>query len=193
MVKIVIASTNKHKLEEINAINTNKNIEFEIIEGKFNPEENGKTFEENAVIKAKAAAEIVKTYCLADDSGLCVDYLNAQPGIYSSRYAPSAKERITKLLSEMNGVPFEKRGAHFTCSMVLVDKKGDVIHSETGRIFGFIDTKEKGENGFGYDPIFYIKELDKTMAQIPENEKNRISHRANALIPMLNWIEKNLL
>ena len=101
MIKVIIATSNPHKLEEINAINKNKNIVFDVIKGDFDPIEDGKTFQENAVIKAKEAAKITKTYCLADDSGLCVDFLNGAPGIYSARYAPSAKERIEKLLSVM--------------------------------------------------------------------------------------------
>lgn len=193
MIKITIATSNPHKLEEINAINKNSDIVFEVIKGEFNPEENGKTFEENAIIKAKAAAKIAKTYCLADDSGLSVDSLEGRPGIYSSRYADTPEKRISKLLGEMRGLPYDDRTAHFTCSMVLADKNGNILNTETGKVFGYIDDCPKGKNGFGYDPIFYLGEYNKTMAEISEEEKNKISHRANALKPMLKWIENNLL
>ena len=109
ILKITLASSNPHKLEEINAINTNKDIVFEGIEGKFNPDETGKTFEENAIIKAREASKLSNTYCLADDSGLCVHALEGRPGIYSSRYAPNAQQRIEKHLNEMKDIPFEKR------------------------------------------------------------------------------------
>lgn len=193
MIKITIATSNVNKLDEINKINDNPQIEFEVIKGNFNPEENGKSFEENALIKAKDAAKISKSYCLADDSGLCVDSLEGRPGLYSSRYDSTPQKRIQKLLNEMNGLPFDDRTAHFTCSMVLVDKNGNLLHKETGNVFGYIDDSAKGKNGFGYDPIFYLSEYDKTMAELDEQEKNKISHRAKALKPMLKWIEENLI
>lgn len=192
MIKIILATSNPHKLEEINAINTNPDIVFDVVKGDFDPVEDGKNFEENAIIKAKAAAKIKKTYCLADDSGLCIDALEGAPGIYSARYAPTPKERIERVLKEMFGVPYDYRSAHFTCFMALSDGNGNIIHTETGKVFGYIDDKPKGQNGFGYDPIFLLTEYDKTMAELSEEKKNEISHRANALRPMLKWIEENL-
>lgn len=193
MIKIILATSNPHKLEEINAINTNPDIIFDVIKGNFNPDENGTTFKENAIIKAKEAAKITKTYCLADDSGLCTDALAGAPGIHSARYAPTQKEKIDKLLNELKCVPYDYRGAHFTCAMVLVDKNADILHIEEGKVYGYIDDEPKGTNGFGYDPIFFVPEYDKTMAELPEEVKNTISHRANALRPMLEWIEENLV
>ena len=193
MIKIILATSNPHKLEEINAINKNPNIVFDVIKGAFNPNETGTTFIENATIKAQEAAKLTKEYCLADDSGLCVDALEGKPGIHSARYAPTQKEKIENLLKEMKGVPYDWRQAHFTCAMVLVNKDGNIIHSEIGNVFGFIDDAPKGTNGFGYDPIFFIQEKNKTMAELSEEEKNQISHRGNALTPMLKWIEDNLL
>lgn len=192
MIKIVIATSNPHKLQEINEINSNPNIEFEVINGNFDPVENGKTFAENARIKAKEAAKITKTYCLADDSGLCVDFLNGNPGIYSARYAQTPVLRIEKLLKNLQNATASQRKAHFTCYMVLVDSSGNILHEEEGKVFGHIANATKGQNGFGYDPVFYLEEYGKTMAELPEEEKNRISHRANALKPMLDWISKNL-
>jgi len=192
MIKIILATSNPHKLDEMNAINKNKNIVFDVVKGDFDPVENGKTFEENAAIKAKEASRITKEYCLADDSGLCVDALEGRPGLYSARYAPTQKERIEKLINELKGVPYDDRGAHFVCSMVLTDPDGKVIHSETGRVFGYINDCAKGTNGFGFDPVFLLSEYNKTMAELPEEEKNKISHRANALTPMLKWIARNI-
>ena len=193
MIKIILATSNPHKLEEIKAINTNPEIVFDVVKENFNPDENGSTFKENALIKAKEAAKITKTYCLADDSGLCVDVLEGLPGIHSARYAKTRQEKINKLLNELKMVPYDYRSAHFICSMVLVDNEGNPVHYEEGRIYGYIDDTPKGANGFGYDPVFFVPEYNKTIAQLPEEIKNNISHRANALKPMLEWIKENLL
>ncbi len=192
MIKIILATSNPHKLEEINAINKNPEIVFDVVKGDFDPVEDGKNFKENAFIKAKEATKIMKTYCLADDSGLCVDVLEGRPGIHSARYAQTQKEKIEKLLKEMKDVSYDWRGAYFICSMVLVDSDGNLLHSQEGRVHGFIDDSPKGTNGFGYDPIFFIPSKNKTMAELTEEEKNSISHRSNALRPMLKWIEENL-
>ncbi len=193
MIKIILATSNPHKLNEINAINNNREIVFDVAGDNFEPEENGTTFKENALIKAKEAAKLMKTYCLADDSGLCVDALEGGPGIYSARYAPTQEARINKLLEELKTVPYDYRSAYFVCSMVLVDKEGNPIHYEEGRIYGYIDDMPKGTNGFGYDPVFFLPEYNQTIAQLPEKIKNDISHRANALKPMLKWIKENLI
>ncbi len=193
MIKIIIATSNPHKLKEIKAINKNPKIVFDVVKGDFNPAETGNTFQANALIKAKEAAKIMKTYCLADDSGLCVDALEGRPGIHSSRYAPSQKEKIEKLLNEMKMLPYDDRTAHFTCTAVLVDEEGRLLHCEEGNVFGYIDDEPKGENGFGYDPIFFLPEYNKTIAQLDEEVKNTISHRANALKPMIKWISENLI
>ena len=193
MIKIIIATSNPHKLEEINKINTNPNIVFDVVKGEFNPDENGKNFNENAQIKAKEAAKIMKTYCLADDSGLCIDALEGAPGIHSARYANTQEEKIEKVLEQLKCVPYDYRTAHFICSMVLVDAQGNNVHSEEGRVYGYIDDKAKGTNGFGYDPIFFVPEYNKTMAELPEEVKNKISHRAKALNPMIDWISNNII
>lgn len=193
MIKIILATSNPHKLEEINTINNNPEIVFDVVKGDFDPIEDGTQFKDNALIKAKEAAKIMKTYCLADDSGLCVDALEGRPGIHSARYADTQKEKIEKLLTEMKDVPYDWRGAHFVCSMVLVDKNGNLLHAQEGKVFGYIDDSPKGENGFGYDPIFFVPEYNKTIAELPEEVKNSVSHRANALKPMLKWIEENLI
>ncbi len=190
MKKIIIATSNPHKLTEMNNINSFSDIMFDVIKGEFNPDENGKTFLENAIIKAKEGAKITGEYCLADDSGLCVDALNGLPGLHSARYAETREKRIQRLLSELKGV--KERNAHFICTMALVSPDGNVLHTTEGRVNGKIIDELKGLNGFGYDPVFFIPEYNQTMAQMSEEEKNKISHRSNALRPMLEWINENI-
>lgn len=189
---IVIATANPNKLEEISEINCFKNIEFSIVKGDFNPVESGDTFEENAFIKAKAAADIMKTYCLADDSGLCVDALDGAPGLHSARYAGTQEEKIQKLIKNLKDVNPEEKTAHFISVMVLVDSEGTVLHKTEGTVNGIIIDSPKGSKGFGYDPIFYVPEYNLTMAEMDSKEKNSISHRAKALNLMLEWINENI-
>lgn len=155
-------------------------------------EETGNTFFENAVIKAKAAAEALDSYSLADDSGLCVDHLGGRPGVRSSRYsgqdATDAKNR-QKLLGELEGVDEKKRSAAFICSMVLADPEGKIIHSSKGICRGIIGFEEVGDKGFGYDSIFIPEGHFRTMAQLSEEEKNSISHRGKALENMKDYID----
>lgn len=195
MVRIALGTTNPHKLAEINEIIKEADIsgiEFMLVQDKFEPEENGTTFEENSYIKAKEAARIMNMPALADDTGLCVNVLGGRPGLYSARYAPTQKEKISKLLNEMKNIPKEQRQAYFICTMTLVAPNGEKLHTQIGKINGLIEEKPSGENGFGYDPIFYIPHLNKTMADMTLKEKNTLSHRALALIPMLEWINKHL-
>lgn len=144
-------------------------------------EESGSTFEENALIKAKAIAMLCDYPVIADDSGLCVDALNGAPGIYSSRFAgegASDDDRIKKLLSELEGS--ENRCAKFVCAVAFILPNGREITAH-GEVRGKILTEKCGENGFGYDPVFYCDELGKTFAQASDEEKNLISHRGRAL------------
>lgn len=183
-MKLIIASNNAHKLAEIKAILggafeeilslREAGIEHETVE-------DGATFVENAVKKAREIAEISGCCALADDSGLCVDALGGAPGIFSARYAGEHGNDAAnrqKLLREMDGI--EERAAHFTCSMALVRPDGEIVTAE-GFVFGEIAYAEAGENGFGYDPLFYLPECGCTMAQLPPDKKNTISHRHNAL------------
>ena len=195
MLKIALGTSNPHKLEEINDMLKEihpDSIEFVLVNDNFNPEENGKTFEENSYIKAAEAAKIMKIPALADDTGLCVDALDGRPGLYSARYAPDQKSKIAKLLEKMKNIPQNKRSAHFICTMTLVAPDGTKLHTQTGKIEGYIDTKPSGEHGFGYDPLFFIPDLNKTMADMTLKEKNTLSHRARALRPMVEWIKNNL-
>ena len=183
-MKLILASNNAHKLVEIRAI---LGSEFdEILSMKeagivHETVEDGSTFLENAEKKAREIMEISGCCALADDSGLCVDALGGAPGIYSARYAGEHgddKANNRKLLKELEGV--KDRSAHFACAMVLVRPDGSVVRAE-GRMDGVIAYEEAGENGFGYDPLFYLPERGCTNGQLSPDEKNAISHRANAL------------
>lgn len=182
-MKIVLASSNKHKVKEINEIirnlTNNQEIEFVLPPEGFDPVEDGETFEENSYIKAHAAWEVSKNWSLADDSGLCIDALEGKPGIYSARYEETPQKRIDRVLRELQGV--KDRSARFKCCMTLINPEGEKVFYCTGICEGSIAEKQSGTHGFGYDPIFLIKGSDKTMADLPDEEKNRISHRARAL------------
>lgn len=192
MIEIVLASSNAHKVMEINAIANEHGINFIKVKEGFDPIEDGMTFEENSKIKAKEASLLMNTYALADDAGLCVDALDGAPGIYSARYANTQEEKISKLLNEIKDVSDANRGAHFVCAMTLTDKNGEVIHTTKGICEGKIAHSPYGNGGFGYDPIFLVDGLNKTMAEFTLAEKNTLSHRAKALLPMIKWIKENL-
>jgi len=145
--------------------------------------EEGETLEENAVLKAKALAEESQMLALADDSGLEVDALGGEPGPLSARYAgedASDIERVNYLLTRLNSVPPEKRSARFRC-VIAIATPGNNVELCQGECRGYITLAPKGEYGFGYDPVFYLPELDKTMAELPLELKNRVSHRGQAV------------
>ena len=183
-MKIVLASNNKNKIREMKEILSP--LGYEVISqadagANIEVEENGTTFEENALLKARAVYDICKQAVIADDSGLEVDYLNKSPGVYSHRYAgenATDTDRCNKILSEMKDVPTDKRTARFVCVIQFIDLNGEV-KTARGECEGVIGTELIGDNGFGYDPIFMVGE--KSFAEISPEEKNKISHRANAL------------
>ena len=185
-IEVVIATRNSGKLREIRAILAP--LELKILSLRDFPEipeiiEDGQTFEENAVKKAAAVARQTGRMAIADDSGLAVDALQGRPGVFSSRYAgerATDAERYQKLLKEMTGTPQEKRGAAFICAMAVASPKGKT-ESVEGQCRGEIAFAPKGSHGFGYDPVFYLPERGKTMAELEPEVKNRISHRAQAL------------
>lgn len=195
--KIVFATNNAGKLREIKEILADMDVEVIAMKdiGIDIPiDENGADFEENAIIKAKAVSAVCGEIVLADDSGLEIDYLNKQPGIYSARYMGEDTPYSIKnanLIERLHGVPDEKRTARFICAMAAVFPDGEVITTH-GEIEGRIGYHEKGSNGFGYDPIFYIPELDRTTAQLSDDEKNSISHRGKALRKMKAELKKTL-
>ncbi len=186
-MKIVLASSNEHKVKEINAISNGYGIEFVLPPDGFDPVEDGETFEENSYIKARAAWEISKTWSLADDSGLCIDALGGKPGIYSARYADTAQARIDRVLKELDGV--ENRTAHFECAMTLLNPDGEVAFACKGICEGSIVDSQRGGHGFGYDPIFLLKGTEKTIAELPDEEKNKVSHRSKALKQVLEYLK----
>ena len=186
-MKIVLASSNKHKVQEINEIVAGTGIEFILPPVGFDPDETGKTFEENSYIKALEAWKLSKTWVLADDSGLCIDALGGKPGIYSARYAETPALRIERVLKEMKGI--KDRNAHFTCAMTLINPDGNIEFKYQGICEGSIITEAKGTNGFGYDPIFLVKNDTRTMAELSEEEKNQISHRSVALRKVIEYIK----
>ncbi len=180
MNRIVLATNNANKLREVREIL--QPLGFEVLSQKeagadVNPEENGVTFAENAAIKARAVYEIVKMPVIADDSGLCVDALDGAPGVYSARFAPEG-EHCDKLLSVMAEVPADQRGAKFVSSIALLDAAG-VLTICDGECPGTIGYEKRGTNGFGYDPVFMYGE--RSFAELTAEEKNTVSHRANAL------------
>ena len=189
-MKIVFATSNPHKLKELKEIAEDfgtENIDFILPPKDFDPNENGKTFEENSLIKAKEANRLTGEISLADDSGLCVECLNGEPGIYSARYAATPQERINKLLATVE--PYENRKAKFVCAMTLIGKNGEVLFTDKGECHGEISKIQVGSGGFGYDPIFLVNGKNGlTMAELSEKEKNEISHRGNALRKVLGFL-----
>ena len=193
MDKIVFATANEGKVKEIKEILGDFPIEVVSMKEMgitADIEENGTTFEENSLIKARALAKLTGLPALADDSGLEVDYLNGEPGIYSARYLGRDTDYDYKnnyIIDKLSGAKGEERSARFVCviSLVLPDGREFV---ERGVVEGLIGYEQKGENGFGYDPIFYLPEYGKTSAELPPEEKNRISHRGKALTAMKKLI-----
>lgn len=190
-IKIVFATGNPHKLHEINEISKGSGIEFILPPDNFDPDETGLTFEENSYIKAKEAARLSNNIALADDSGLCVEALNGEPGIYSARYAATPQARIDKLLANL--AESGNRKAKFVCAMTLVDESGNILDKEIGECHGQIATKQSGVNGFGYDPIFLVDGYGITMADMSEDLKNSVSHRSVALNKIISYIKTTLM
>ena len=197
MKKIIFATGNADKMKEIREILSD--LDAEILSMKeagiqADIVEDGKTFEENAVIKATAISKLTGEIVLADDSGLEIDYLNKEPGIYSARYAGTNTSYDIKnslLLSRMKGVPDKQRTARFVCAVAAVFPNGDkeVVR---GTMEGCIGYEIAGANGFGYDPIFFLPEDGCTSAELAPEKKNELSHRGEALRMMRQIMEKKL-
>lgn len=185
MKEVIIATQNIGKAKEFEHIFNQYQIRVKSLRDLADPidiVEDGETFEENALIKARAIAAKYHTLVIADDSGLEIDALDGRPGVYSARYAGEGRDdlaNIEKVLKELEGVADENRSARFVCALALVTPQGNecVVRGECE---GQILSECRGNEGFGYDPIFYLKTLDKTMAQISKSEKNVLSHRADA-------------
>nr|PZN05640.1 MAG: non-canonical purine NTP pyrophosphatase [Bacillota bacterium] len=188
MKSIVVATKNRGKLKEFQEML--RDVPLKLLSLLDYPaievEENGKTFEENALIKAKKVVELTGRAALSDDSGLEVEALGGRPGVYTARYAgPAASDRenIEKLLKELDGVPQEERKARFVCCLCFALPDGRIF-IEHGYLEGYITFEPKGSMGFGYDPVFFVPELKKTLAEAGLEEKNSVSHRARAMEKM---------
>ena len=184
-MKVILASKNPHKLTELSAILSQHGFEI-ALESEYgldiDVDETGTTFEENSLLKAEAVMKASGLPVLADDSGLMVDALDGAPGVYSARYGHKSSdgERTEFLLENMKDVPDEKRTAKFVCVITCLWPDGRKIVAR-GECPGVITHEVHGENGFGYDPVFYLPELGMTYAELPSEQKNAISHRARAL------------
>lgn len=196
MKELVLASSNPHKIEEIYAIL--KTLDYKIFSmtdvglGDMDIVEDGDTFEANSLIKAKAVYEATQKPAIGDDSGLMVDYLNGEPGVFSARYSGEDKNYAAnneKLLQNLLGVPMEKRRAKFVTVITLMFSPEDIVVAR-GEVHGYIGEALRGGNGFGYDPLFVVPEMEKTFAELTADEKNKISHRANALVKLQQLLEE---
>lgn len=193
---VVFATGNQNKVREVRQILDGLDVEVRTMKEMgiaSEPEETGETFEENAMIKAAAIADAVQdAIVLADDSGLEIDYLNGEPGIYSARYLgedTSYEVKNAKLIERLEGVPKEERTARFVCAIACILPDGSRFTTR-GTIEGYIGWEPAGENGFGYDPIFYVDEYGCSTAQMTPEQKNAISHRGNALRALRMELEK---
>ena len=202
MKQLVVATKNKKKLAEIKAILKEMNLRLLALDAYKNVPrivENGKTFKENAIKKAVTLARFSGQLCLGEDSGICVDFLNGAPGIYSARFSGKPACRLgrnksdiknnLKLLRLLKDLPAAERKAHYVCAVALADKRG-LVGVVEGSCFGLIAPEPKGSSGFGYDPLFYIPKYKKTFAQLGEKIKHKMSHRYFALKKAKRIIEK---
>lgn len=193
--KIIFATGNEGKMREIRLILAD--LDAEILSLKdagidMEIQEDGKTFEENAIIKAKAVMEAAGTLVLADDSGLEIDYLNGEPGVYSARYLgedTSYRIKNQNLIERLKGVPEEKRRARFVCVIAAAFPDGR-IRTVRGTMEGIIGYEERGDGGFGYDPIFWLPEYGCSTAELTLDKKNELSHRGKALRAMKEELER---
>ncbi|MCX8728531.1 non-canonical purine NTP pyrophosphatase, RdgB/HAM1 family [Gilliamella sp. wkB292] len=195
MQKIVLATNNQGKVNELQTLLADAGFNI-VAQKEFNVpdvDETGLTFIENAILKARHTAKLTGLPAIADDSGLVVDALNGAPGIYSARYAGchgNDKLNNQKLLSQLHNVPAEKRTAYFYCALVFMRHDNDPTPIIClGKWHGLILNQEQGEGGFGYDPLFYIPELDCTAAQLSKEHKSQISHRGQALKQLITKIK----
>ena len=191
-MKLIIASNNKGKIREYKQLL--EPFGYDVVSQReagidIEVEETGTTFAENSALKARAIYELKKCAVLADDSGLVVDALGGEPGVYSARYGgcDNDADRVALILKKMSGVKDEDRSAHFVCTIHFIKASGEEIAVE-GRVYGKIGYEPLGENGFGYDPIFMYE--DKSFAQVSAEVKNSVSHRANALKALIEKLKE---
>ena len=198
MKEIIIATKNEGKVKEFKQLFDQYGIQVKSLKDLDTElpdvEETGATFQENARLKAEQISAMIEKPVLADDSGLVIDVLGGKPGVYSARYAGEPTNDLLnyeKVLKEMKDVPEKKRSARFICVLAMAIPGEKTIFKE-GACEGVITTEPKGENGFGYDPIFIPNGYNKTMAELDQNVKNKISHRFNALIQLETWLHEEI-
>ena len=193
-MRLLVATTNPGKVREyqqlLNGLNCDL-VGLSEVDITQEVDETGSTYQENALLKAREYAVLSGLLTLADDSGLEVDALDGRPGVHSARYAPDSPARIQRLLAEMHNVPAVRRSARFQCVIALAwpDGRSEVT---SGTCEGWITTEARGSNGFGFDPVFHVPERGVTMAELPEDVKNQISHRAHAAQKMRPILERIL-
>lgn len=189
---VVIATNNKGKLAEIRKILSGHNVLSQNDVGAFvDVEETGTTYEENALLKANAVRKYTDKIIIADDSGLEVDVLGGEPGLYSARYAgegTTPDQGMDKLLGKLKGYKFEEKTARFISCIALIMPDG-TSHTFIGSCEGYIIDEKRGTNGFGFDPLFWVEEYQKTFAEITDEQKNRISHRYKALYKLKEFLD----
>ena len=188
MKKLVVATSNPGKLQEMQEYLTGLDWELVLKPAELEIEETGKTFIENAIIKASEVAKALNEWSIADDSGLAVDALNGAPGIYSARYAKTEEDRINRLLKELGNNP--NRQARFVCAIALSRPDGTIALQTEGVCHGEILTEIRGEGGFGYDPIFYVPSQQQTFAEMSSATKNKVSHRGIAFAQLLPQLKQ---
>ena len=189
--QLVLATKNSGKVKEFQKYFSSLNIKIvkidDIIKDVKEPKETGATFEENEKIKAIYYSKFTDKSVISEDSGLVIPYLNNYPGVYSSRIGKSDSERINKILEKLKGIEGNKRVAYFVSVLALAEN-GKIIKTFSGKVKGYIIKEPKGNNGFGYDPVFYYKPIRKTFAQISSEEKNKYSHRGRAIKKLIKFI-----
>ncbi len=188
MKQLIVATSNSGKLEEMQVYLSGLDWELALKPKELEIEENGSSFVENAIIKASGVAKALNQWAIADDSGLAVDALDGAPGIYSARFGNSDQDRIDRLLRELEGS--KKRTAQFVCAIALCRPDGSLALQTEGICVGEILNTEKGEGGFGYDPIFYVPSTQKTFAEMSSELKNEVSHRGLAFAKLLPQLEE---
>ena len=197
-MRAVLASNNRHKLQEIREILSAYGINVVLMKDlglQIEPDETGTTFEENSYIKAKAVMDATNLPVIADDSGLSVDALDGAPGIHSARYGGDAcscdRDRLMLLLENMKNVPADRRTARFVCVITFLKPDGIKLVAR-GECEGVIDTQPRGTSEFGYDPVFYVPSEGCTFSEMGAERKNSISHRSNALKKLCEMLEKQI-
>ena len=187
---LVVATGNPGKLKEMQAYLADSDIKLQLKPEELEVEETGDTFMENARLKASEVAKVTGEWAIADDSGLAVDALNGMPGVYSARYAPTDKERVHRLLEELGDA--RDRKGKFICALAIARPDGSIAQEVEGICEGEIIHTPRGSGGFGYDPIFYVRDQNMTFAEMPPETKRSLSHRGKAFQTLLPQLKKLL-